>query len=48
MADIHCLKKTLPADEAAEAAAVKAAAEPAELPLTRPIPAVVAVPSTDG
>jgi PST family polysaccharide transporter len=48
MADIRCLKKTLPADEAAEAEAVRPAAEPAELPLARPMPAVVAVPSTDG
>jgi PST family polysaccharide transporter len=47
-ADIRCLRKNLPADEPAAEETVTTAAEPVEVPLARPIPAVVAVPSIDG
>jgi hypothetical protein len=47
LADLRCLKQTLPGDEPARAEK-SVAAEPVDPPLAPPLPAAVAVPGADG
>ena len=48
LADLRCLKQTLPEDGPARGEAAAGAAGPVEPPAARPLPAAVAVPGADG